>query len=415
MGNSELLAALDLLEKERGVDKAAMIEAMEASLVQACKNTYGKPDKKYENLRAVIDMTDGEFHVYSAKTVVETVEDGLEEISLKDAHAIDGGLKLGDVVTVEVDSKHFSRIASMNSKSIIVQRIREEENKSLLNEYQEKEGQLITGVVQRYIGRNLNINLGRADGFLAENEQVRGERWQTGDRIRVYVKEVREQTKGLRIRVSRTNPELVRRLFEEEVAEIRDGIVEIVGIAREAGSRTKMSVWSNDPDVDAVGACVGVNGSRVNAVVDELHNEKIDIINWDENPAILIENALSPAKVIAVAADPDERTAKVVVPDYQLSLAIGKEGQNARLAARLTGFKIDIKSETQAQEAEGWLDYDEEYDEYDDGYGEYDDEYGEYDESYDEGYDDEAYDDGAYGEETYEEETYGEAPEGYED
>ncbi len=237
MGNSELLAALDLLEKERGVDKAAMIEAMEASLIQACKNTYGKPDKKYENLRAVIDMNDGEFHVYSAKTVVETVDDDLEEISLKDAHAIDGGLKLGDVVTVEVDSKHFSRIASMNSKSIIVQRIREEENKSLLNEYQEKEGQLITGVVQRYIGRNLNINLGRADGFLAENEQVRGERWQTGDRIRVYVKEVREQTKGLRIRVSRTNPELVRRLFEEEVAEIRDGIVEIVGIAREAGSR----------------------------------------------------------------------------------------------------------------------------------------------------------------------------------
>ncbi len=219
---------------------------------------------------------------------------------------------------------------------------------------------MLTGIVQRVMGKNVSINLGKADAILSENEQVRGEVFQPTERIKVFVLEVKDTPKGPRILVSRTHPGRVKRLFEAEVAEVKDGTVEIKSIAREAGSRTKIAVWSNDPDVDPVGACVGMNGARVSAVVEELRGEKIDIINWDENPAILIENALSPAKVIAVMADPDEKTALVVVPDYQLSLAIGKEGQNARLAARLTGFKIDIKSETQARESGDFYDYDEE-------------------------------------------------------
>ena len=225
---------------------------------------------------------------------------------------------------------------------------------------------MVTGVVQRYLGRNVSINLGKVDAILNENEMVKGEVFKPTERIKVYILEVKDTTKGPRIAVSRTHPELVKRLFESEVTEVRDGTVEIKCIAREAGSRTKIAVWSNDPDVDPVGACVGMNGARVNAIVSELRGEKIDIINWNENPALLIENALSPAKVVAVLADPEDKTAKVVVPDYQLSLAIGKEGQNARLAARLTGFRIDIKSETQAKEIEGWLDVDEEYEEYED-------------------------------------------------
>ena len=230
----------------------------------------------------------------------------------------------------------------------------------------EKEKDVVTGVVQRYLGRNVSINLGKVDAILNENEMVKGEVFKPTERIKVYILEVKDTTKGPRILVSRTHPELVKRLFESEVTEVRDGTVEIKAIAREAGSRTKIAVWSNDPDVDPVGACVGMNGARVNAIVSELRGEKIDIINWNENPALLIENALSPAKVVAVLADPEDKTAKVVVPDYQLSLAIGKEGQNARLAARLTGFKIDIKSETQAKEIEGWLDVDDEYEEYED-------------------------------------------------
>ena len=220
---------------------------------------------------------------------------------------------------------------------------------------------MVTGVVQRSVGRNVSINLGKVDALLTENEQVKGEKFEPTQRVKVYVLEVKNTTKGPKVMVSRTHPELVKRLFESEVSEVAEGIVEIKSIAREAGSRTKMAVWSNDPNVDAVGACVGMNGSRVNAVVNELNGEKIDIITWDENPALLIENALSPAKVISVMADPDEKTAKVIVPDYQLSLAIGKEGQNARLAARLTGFKIDIKSETQAREAGDFMDYEEDY------------------------------------------------------
>ena len=252
---------------------------------------------------------------------------------------------------VPVYSKEFGRIATQNAKNLILQKIREEERKVVFDQYFEKEKDIVTGIVQRYVGKNISINLGRADAMLTENEQVKGEHFEPTERIKLYIVEVKNTPKGPKILVSRTHPELVKRLFEAEVAEVKDGTVEIKSIAREAGSRTKMAVWSNDPNVDPVGACVGMNGARVNAVVQELRGEKIDIINWDENPALLIENALSPAKVISVMADPDEKVAGVIVPDYQLSLAIGKEGQNARLAARLTGFKIDIKSETQAIES----------------------------------------------------------------
>ena len=255
-----------------------------------------------------------------------------------------------------------------DAKNVILQKIREEERKVLFEQYYGKEKDVVTGIVQRYMGKNISINLGKVDATLNENEQVKGEVFQPTERIKVYILEVKSTSKGPRISVSRTHPELVKRLFESEVTEVKDGIVEIKSISREAGSRTKIAVWSNDRDVDPVGACVGVNGTRVNAIVNELRGEKIDIINWSDNAAMLIENALSPAKVISVIADADEKTAKVVVPDYQLSLAIGKEGQNARLAARLTGFKIDIKSETQAREAGDFMDYENDYEEYDQDY-----------------------------------------------
>ena len=283
---------------------------------------------------------------------------------------------------MEIKSKEFGRIATQNAKNVILQKIREEERSAIYNQYFEKEKDVVTGVVQRYIGKNISINLGKADAMLNESEQVKGEVFKPTERIKVYILEVKNTPKGPRINVSRTHPELVKRLFEEEVVEIRDGVVEIKSIAREAGSRTKIAVWSNDPNVDAVGACVGINGSRVNAINAELRGEKVDIVNWDENPGNLIQNALSPAKIVAVFADPDEKTAKVVVPDYQLSLAIGKEGQNARLAARLTGYKIDIKSETQAKDAVGFR-----YEDYVDDYDEDEDE-GEYEED---SYDEEAY------------------------
>ena len=357
--NTELLEALEQIEKEKDISKETLLEAIENSLLTACKNHFGKAD----NVKVNIDPVTCQFSVYAEKTVVEKVEDDVTEISLEKAREIDSKYELGDIVNVEIKSKEFGRIATQNAKNVILQKIREEERKVLFNQYYGKEKDVVTGVVQRYLGRNVSINLGKVDAILNENEMVKGEVFKPTERIKVYILEVKDTTKGPRILVSRTHPELVKRLFESEVTEVRDGIVEIKCIAREAGSRTKIAVWSNDPDVDPVGACVGMNGARVNAIVNELRGEKIDVINWNENPAILIENALSPAKVVAVLADPEEKTAKVVVPDYQLSLAIGKEGQNARLAARLTGFKIDIKSETQAREIEGWLgvDDDEEY------------------------------------------------------
>ena len=358
--NTELIDSLKILEEEKNISKETLLEAIEQSLLQACKNHFGKAD----NVKVVINPDTGDFRVTADKEVVEEVEDPVLQISLADAKNIDSRYEIGDIVPVEIKSKEFGRIATQNAKNVILQKIREEERKVLYDQYFEKEHDVMTGIVQRYSGKNVCINLGKVDATLTENEQVKGEVFKPTERVKLYILEVKNTPKGPKVLVSRTHPELVKRLFEEVVTEVRDGIVEIKSIAREAGSRTKMAVWSNDPDVDAVGACVGMNGNRVNAVVKELRGEKIDIITWDENPALLIENALSPAKVISVMADPDEKTAKVIVPDYQLSLAIGKEGQNARLAARLTGFKIDIKSETQAKE-EGDFDYFEE-DEYED-------------------------------------------------
>ena len=377
--NNELLEALNILEKEKNISKDTLLEAIEQSLLQACKNHFGKAD----NVKVFIDPVTCEFNVHAEKTVVEKVEDPILEISLDNAKQMDSKYELGDVVNVEIKSKEFGRIATMNAKNVILQKIREEERKVLYNEYYQKEKDVVTGIVQRYMGRNVSINLGKVDAVLNENEMVKGEVFRPTERIKVYVLEVKDTPKGPKILVSRTHPELVKRLFESEVTEVRDGTVEIKSIAREAGSRTKIAVWSNNPDVDPVGACVGLNGARVNTIVNELHGEKIDIINWDENAAILIENALSPAKVISVIADDDEKSAKVIVPDYQLSLAIGKEGQNARLAARLTGFKIDIKSETQVRES-GKLDEYLMQDGYEDE--EYEDDY-DYEEEYEDGYD----------------------------
>ena len=354
--NTELLEALTILEKEKNISKDTLLEAIEQSLIQACKNHFGKAD----NIKVNINPQTCDFSVTAEKTVVEQVEDPVTEILLSQAQKENGRVEVGDIVHVPIQSREFGRIATQNAKNVILQKIREEERKAVYNEYYGKEKDVVTGIVQRYIGKNVSINLGKADALLGDNEQVKGEVFKPTERIKVYILEVKDTPKGPRIQVSRTHPELVKRLFEEEVTEVKEGIVEIKCIAREAGSRTKMAVWSNDPDVDPVGACVGMNGARVNAIVEELRGEKIDIVNWDENPAILIENALSPATVIAVLADPDEKSALVVVPDYQLSLAIGKEGQNARLAARMTGFKIDIKSETQAKESGDLYDYEEE-------------------------------------------------------
>ena len=369
--NNELLEALNILEQEKNISKETLLEAIENSLITACKNHFGKS----ENVKVNIDPETCEYHVFQEKKVVEKVEDPVEEISLVNAKMIDSKYELDDIVNVEVKSKEFGRIATQNAKNVILQKIREEERKVLFDEYYSKEKDIVTGIVQRYVGKNVSINLGKVDAILTENEQVKGEVFQPTERIKVYILEVKSTSKGPRVLVSRTHPELVKRLFESEVAEVKDGTVEIKAIAREAGSRTKIAVWSNDPDVDPGGACVGMNGARVNAIVNELRGEKIDIITWNENPAMLIENALSPAKVISVIADAEEKAAKVVVPDYQLSLAIGKEGQNARLAARLTGFKIDIKSETQAREAGDFFDYENEYedDEYYDEDGGYND------------------------------------------
>ena len=373
--NNELLEALNILEKEKDISKDTLLEAIENSLITACKNHFGKSD----NIKVDMNPQTCEFHVYAEKTVVEEVEDDVLEISLGNARMINSKYDIGDIVNIEVKSKEFGRIATQNAKNVILQKIREEERKVLFEQYYGKEKDVVTGVVQRYVGKNISINLGKVDAVLSENEQVKGEVFQPTEHIKLYILEVKSTSKGPKILVSRTHPELVKRLFEAEVTEVKDGIVEIKSISREPGSRTKIAVWSNDPDVDPVGACVGLNGARVNAIVNELRGEKIDIINWSDNAAMLIENALSPAKVISVIADAEEKTAKVVVPGYQLSLAIGKEGQNARLAARLTGFKIDIKSETQAREAGDFMDYEndyEEYEEYEEDFTE-DEEYGE--------------------------------------
>ena len=389
--NTELKEAIEALEKEKNIKRETLFEAIENALITACKNNFGKAD----NIK--VDRDTFEYSCCAEKKVVETeddVEDKLLEIPLAEAVKIDPEAEVGGTVDVKINSQSFGRIATQIAKNVILQKIREEERSVVYDYYIGKQKSIVTGIVQRINGNNISVNLGRADGLLGEKEQVPGEHLKATDRIKVYIVDVRTTNRGPRILVSRTHPELVRKLFEQEVTEIKDGIVEIRSIAREAGSRSKIAVYSNDPKVDAVGACVGVNGIRVNNIVDELRGEKIDIINWDENPGNLIQNALSPAKIVAVFADPEEKTAKVVVPDYQLSLAIGREGQNARLAAKLTGYKIDIKSETQAKDAPGFR-----YEDYED----YDDEY------YEEGeYEEGEYEEGEYEEDSYQEEQYNE-------
>ncbi len=344
-GNKELIEALGQIEKEKEISKEILLEAIENSLLAACKNQYGKAD----NIKVTINRENGAVSVFAEKEIVDEVTDEVTEITLDEAKLKYPRKKfsVGDIVQIEVTPKNFGRIAAQKAKQVVVQKIREEERKVLYNQFASREHEVVTGTVQRYVGNNVNIRLGNADAVLTENEQIRTEHFRPTERIKVYVLEVKDTTKGPKITVSRTHKELVKRLFEEEVTEVRDGIVEIRSISREAGARTKMAVSSNDPNVDPVGACVGLNGARVNAIVDELRGEKIDIINWSDDPALLIENALSPAKVVSVDVCEEERSARVIVPDYQLSLAIGKEGQNARLAARLTGYKIDIKSESQ--------------------------------------------------------------------
>ncbi len=396
--NTELIEALDILEREKDISRETLFEAIESSLLIACRNNFGKSD----NIHIKMDRETCDYEVYADMTVVDEVMDKSLEITLDKAKAIDPDAKIGDVVKVDIDSKEFGRIATQIAKNTILQKIREEERNSVYNRFVGQAREVVTGIVQRVNGRNISINLGKTDAILAENEQVKGEILRPTDRIKVYILDVRKTTKGPRITVSRTHPELVRKLFEAEVAEVRDGTVEIRSISREAGSRTKIAVYSNDPNVDAVGACVGMNGIRVNAVVNELGGEKIDIVEWDENPAVFIENSLSPSTVNSVIVVPDENTAKVVVPDYQLSLAIGKEGQNARLAAKLTGYKIDIKSATQAKDAPGFRmeDYDiDEEGEY--ALGEYpEDEYAEGE------YSDDEYSEGEYVEEEYSADEY---------
>lgn len=359
--NKELIEALNALEKEKEISKEKLLSAIETSLLTACKNHFGKAD----NFKVTINRETGDFKVIAEKEVVDDVTDDTTQISLADAKMINAKYDIGDMVNIEVKSKDFGRIAIQVAKNVILQTIREEERNVLFDQYSSKEKEVVTGVVQRYVGKNVIINLGKVDATLNESEMVRGETFKPNDRVKVYVLEVKNGNKGPKILVSRTHPELVKRLFEAEVAEVRDGTVEIMNVAREAGSRTKIAVWSSNPDVDPVGACVGINGARVNAVVEELGGEKIDIVAWNENAAYLIENALSPAKVVSVIADDEAKTARVVVPDYQLSLAIGKEGQNARLAAKLTGFKIDIKSESQMKElGEDYMNpYNDEYEE----------------------------------------------------
>lgn len=341
---TELIEALNQIAKEKEISKDILLEALESSLLTACKNHYGKAD----NIKVDINRETGVVSVYAEKEVVEEVEDSLLQISETEAKIKFPKSQLGDVVHVEITPKNFGRIAAQKAKQVVVQKIREEERHVLYEQYSMREKEVITGIVQRYSGRNVCVNLGKVDAILMENEQVPGEVFKPTERVKLYVVEVRDTSRGPRITISRTHPDLVKRLFEAEVTEIQDGTVEIKSISREAGSRTKMAVWTDDPNVDPVGACVGMNGSRVGAVVDELGGEKIDIINWSEDPAVLIENALSPAKVVSVEVDEEEKSARVVVPDFQLSLAIGREGQNARLAARLTGYKIDIKSESEA-------------------------------------------------------------------
>lgn len=346
MDRVEFIEALKLIEKEKGIDREIIFEAIEASLVSACKKNFGNS----QNIKVVIDRESGDVACYAQKTVADPVEDSQNEISIEAARVLDPNYTVGDVIDFEVTPRDFGRISAQTAKQVVVQKFREAEREILYNQYITKEREIVTGIVQRRERRNVIVQMGKIDAVLAANEQIPGEQYNFMDRVKVYVLEVKQTTKGPQIFVSRTHPELVKRLFEQEVPEVHDGTVEIKSIAREAGSRTKIAVYSKNENVDALGACVGQNGYRVNVIVSELGGEKIDVINWSEDPKEFIAAALSPSKVLAVALNEKEQSAKIVVPDHQLSLAIGKEGQNARLSAKLTGWRIDIKSETQARE-----------------------------------------------------------------
>lgn len=385
--NMEFIEALHELEKDRGISAEILFEAIEAALISAYKKNFAS----LQNVRVHIDRMTGEFKVFSRKTVVEEVEDSRTQVSLEEARKIDGNYIIEDIVEYEVTPREFGRIAAQTAKQVVVQRIREAERGMIYDEYVNREGDIVTGVVQRYDQKNVIVDLGKVEAILTAQEQIPGETYQPFERIKTFVVEVKKTTKGPQVMLSRTHPGLIKRLFELEVPEIHDGLVEIRGVSREAGARSKIAVYSRDSNVDPVGACVGPKGSRVQTIVTELKGEKIDIVNYSTDPEEFVANALSPAKVLGVYPKPNEKVALVVVPDYQLSLAIGKEGQNARLAAKLTNWKIDIKSESQAltqnlipvkeEYSEGAEDYDEfsDYAEYDE-YGEYD-EYSEYDEN----------------------------------
>lgn len=341
--NKEFIAAIEDLEYEKGIPKEVVFDAIESALSSAYKKNYGVN----QNVRVDIDKETGDIDVYTIMDVVEDVEDEFTQMSLDEAREIDPNFEVGDEMLFKVTPADFGRIAAQTAKQVVVQRIREAERGMIFDDYVEMIGEVVTGVIHRKSNDTIFVTIGRTEGILSQKEQVPSERFEVNDRIKVYIMDVKKSTKGPQIFLSRSHPGLVKRLFELEVPEIEDGIVEIKSIAREAGSRTKIAVWTDDENVDPVGACVGARGSRVQNVVDALSNEKIDIINWSDEPVTLISNVLSPAKVENVFIDEDEKMAVVVVPDYQLSLAIGKSGQNVRLAAKLCGWKIDIKSHTQ--------------------------------------------------------------------
>ncbi|MBR6755628.1 MAG: transcription termination/antitermination protein NusA [Peptococcaceae bacterium] len=345
--SAELLEALNDLGREKGIEPEVILDAVEAALISAYKKNFGS----MQNVRVSIDKVTGEFHVYACTDVVEEVTNDRTEISVADAQKRNPAYQAGDVIETEVTPRDFGRIAAQTAKQVVVQRIREAERGMVYNEFFNRESDIVTGTIQRIENKNYFIDLGKVEAVLGVSEQIPGEEYNMFDRVKTYIVEVRKSAKGPQVLVSRTHPGLLKRLFELEVPEIQEGTVEIKSVAREAGSRSKLSVYSNDENVDCIGACIGAKGTRVQAIVNELRGEKIDIVKWNEDPAVYIASALSPAKVVDVQIDEEEKKARVIVPDYQLSLAIGKEGQNARLAAKLTGWKIDIKSETQAQEA----------------------------------------------------------------
>ncbi len=344
--SSDLLDALTALEQQKGISRDVLIEAIEAALVTAYKRNFNQA----QNVRVDLNLDNGSMVVYSRKDVVEVVEDDRLQISLEDAKKINPAYEIGDVLEQEVTPRNFGRIAAQTAKQVVTQRVREAERGLIYEEFVDRTDDIVNGTIERQDARNIYISLGKVEAALPVNEQIQGEVYKPQSRIRVYITKVERTTRGPQVIVSRTHPGLLRRLFEMEVPEIYEGIVEIKSIAREAGDRSKISVYAHNEEVDAVGACVGGKGARVQNIVNELNGEKIDIVEWSEDPVVFVANALSPSKVLDVIVNEEEKSTTVVVPDYQLSLAIGKRGQNARLAAKLTGWKIDIKSETDARE-----------------------------------------------------------------